>query len=256
MIIIPFSLTSIPSVFLRKNTILSLDKQKLSNMLEIVDEVFLRIHVWVGSLCLILFWIPVLVKKGGNTHRKVGQVYFWGMWVVVISALFLSIINGIEGHYESAIFLGYLTLITGYPLWYGYEILNQPKIWTSRYFQIRKWFSYLLFFASLAMIIGAIIIWNMYLSSLMVFFGLLGIGSIKDARMTKSQAMDVEKRMNMHIQGMVISGIAAHTAFLAFGGRRFLAELLPGMFQVLPWILPTIIGVIFIRKMKRKFSGL
>ena len=42
---------------------------------------------------------------------------------------------------------------------------------------------------------------------------------------------------------MLVSGIAAYTAFFAFGGRVFFESLLTGYWAVLPWVAPTIIGI-------------
>jgi hypothetical protein len=58
-----------------------------------------------------------------------------------------------------------------------------------------------------------------------------------------------------HLNGLIGSGIGAYTAFFAFGGSRFLAELLPGQWQVIPWVLPTIIGVIAANRISRRWLG-
>jgi len=71
--------------------------------------------------------------------------------------------------------------------------------------------------------------------------------------MSKAKAMASEGRIKMHIQGTIISGIAAYTAFFAFGGRRIFAAFLEGPLMVLPWILPTILGVIYSRYMQKRF---
>ncbi len=222
--------------------------------MESIHRYLTIIHIIAGSFSLILFWIPVITKKGGKTHRKVGIWYYRTMWVVVVTAAILSVINTILGNYTAAIFLGYLTVLSGYPLWYSYEILNQKKAWTDRYFYIRKAFTWILFIAGLVMIGGAIYFKFQEVGVLMAFFGLLGISAIRDALMTKEVAMEKEKWLKMHITGTIISGIAAYTAFLAFGGRAFFADLLPGAFQVIPWILPTVLGVIFIKLQKKKYK--
>ncbi len=52
--------------------------------------------------------------------------------------------------------------------------------------------------------------------------------------------------MKFHIINMLTSGIAAYTAFLVFGAGRFLQGLLPGLLAIIPWVLPTVLGTIFI----------
>lgn len=214
----------------------------------------LKLHIPAGFISLILFWIPVFTKKGGNTHRKVGIWYFRTMWVVVATAAILSVLNIILGKYFQAAFLGFLTVLSGHPLWYSYEILNQKKVWSDRYFFIRKVFSWALFITSLGMIGTAFYLRFQGFGLLFAFFGLLGIGAIRDALMTKEVAMDKEKWLPMHLSGTIISGVAAYTAFLAFGAGTMFADLLPGTLQVIPWILPTVIGVVFIKLQKKKYN--
>ncbi|MFT6335119.1 MAG: hypothetical protein ACI86M_001255 [Saprospiraceae bacterium] len=219
-----------------------------------IHDIFIWIHIPAGTLSLILFWIPVMVKKGNNIHRKVGRAYYWCMWIVQITALILSINNAIMGQYIMAAFLGFLAILTGYPLWYSYEILQQKKEWSQRYFNNRKAFAWILFCASLSMVIGAALMKFQNQGVLMLFFGLLGIPALRDARMTKQTAMQKENRIRMHMKGTIVSGIAAYTAFLSFGGRSLFGDLLTGYWQILPWIAPTIIGVTILRFMKRRYN--
>jgi len=46
-----------------------------------------------------------------------------------------------------------------------------------------------------------------------------------------------------HLDAMIGCGIAFHTAFAVFGMNRFAAFDLPGVWQVVPWILPAAIGI-------------
>ena len=92
-----------------------------------LSEILLATHVIAGMISLIIFWIPIFVKKGGNLHRSVGKVYVYLMWYVVISAFLLSVENFIEGSYIAAAFLGFLTLATGQPLWSAIAILNNKE---------------------------------------------------------------------------------------------------------------------------------
>ncbi len=156
----------------------------------------------------------------------------------------------------AAMYLGYLAIITAYPLWYSYEILNQNKEWSDRYFNIRKVFVTLLFLTGAGMfLLGAIKFKFQGMGTMMVFFGLLGIPAGKDIFMTKAKAMNQETKLKMHIQGTIISGIAAYTAFFAFGGSRILIGVLQmdHQWMVVPWIAPTLLGVIYSRYMKRKY---
>jgi len=226
-------------------------------MLELIHKILLWIHIPFGTLSLILFWIPIGVKKGSSVHRKVGWYYYIAMWGVLITAFLLSICNTMMGSYIAAVYLGYLTIITGYPLWYSYEILRQKKEWTDTYFTIRKVFVSIVFICGLGMfLLGAIKFRFMGMGTMMVFFGLLGIPAGRDILMTKPQAMSKETKLKMHIQGTIISGIAAYTAFFAFGGSRIMINVLNMNVQwmFIPWIAPTLLGLVYMRYMKRKYK--
>lgn len=226
-------------------------------MIELIHKTLLWIHIPFGFLSLILFWIPVGVKKGSPIHRKVGNYYYRTMWMVVITAILLSVCNAILEKYMAALYLGYLAIITAYPLWYSYEILQQKGSWSDRYFAFRKLFVSLLFISGLGMILlGGIRYQFLGMGTMMGFFGLLALPAGRDILMSKSKAMDKETKLKMHIQGTIISGIAAYTAFFAFGGSRILIEVLHMHHQwmVIPWVLPTILGVTYSRYMKRRYK--
>jgi hypothetical protein len=226
-------------------------------MIEFIHKILLWIHIPLGALSLILFWIPVGVKKGSPTHRKIGLQYYRSMWIVVVTAFLMSICNLIMQEYILASFLGYLAIVTAYPLWYSYEILRQDKEWSPRYFRLRKLFVLILFFSGIGMfLLGAIGFRFAGMGMAIAFFGLLAIPAARDILMTKTQAMNKEGKLKMHIKGTIISGIAAYTAFFAFGGSRLILEVLKvdPQWMVLPWIAPTILGLIYSRYMKKKYG--
>lgn len=223
-------------------------------MMELIHKILLGIHIPFGAISLILFWIPVGLKKGSPNHRKYGKYYFWTMWVVLITSALLSVSNTIMGHYMAAIYLGFLSLITSYPLWYSYEILQQSREWSPKYVNIRRIFLSLMFISGLILImIGGIMFQFKGMGTMMVFFGMVGLLSGRDLLMSKHKAIEKETRIKMHIQGTIISGIAAYTAFFAFGGSRLFIEVLHMHHQwmAIPWIAPTLLGVIYMRYMKK-----
>lgn len=223
-------------------------------IVKLIHDILLWIHIPFGTLSLILFWIPVGVKKGSPLHRKVGRYYFYAMWVVVISAFLLCLSNIILGNMTSALFLGYLSIITANPLWYADEILKQRKVWTDRYFHTRRTFAIITCVCGIAMACTGIFIFKFQnMGTVLTFFGLIGIPAGKDALMKKEVAMDKESRMKMHISGTIITGIAAYTAFFAFGGAKIFQ--LPPQFMFIPWIAPTILGVIYMRYMTKKYNA-
>lgn len=214
-------------------------------MMDYITKSVLGIHVLAGTISLVLFWIPALSKKGNTTHRKVGIWYMYCMGMVVITAFMLCVVNVIEGDIISAIFLGFLCLLTGNPLWYGVAILKNKNSISREYLSLHR-------ILNVAIIgYGAFLIfYGLYIAEgikfLFLFFGALGLTGIFELRQNK-QAIKERGWLRIHYVGMISSGIAAYTAFFAFGGRQMFAELLPGNWQLVPWVAPSVIGFMSIK---------
>jgi hypothetical protein len=60
-----------------------------------------------------------------------------------------------------------------------------------------------------------------------------------------------------HMGSMIGGGIAFHTAFLVLGAGRMLGIEIAGPYAIIPWLLPTIVGIpassIWVRYYRRKF---
>lgn len=222
--------------------------------MEAIYKVILMGHIIAGSISLVLFWIPVIVKKGSKIHNKVGIVYVYFMWIVVISAAVLCILNLFRGRPISAAFLGFLSLLTGHPLWYAIVVLKYKKEVPLHIFRIRKVINWTLFLSG-----GGLVIWSIVLklqgaSILLLIFGILGLVSAFPLIRLKEKTRLKSHWLAEHLEGMVGTGIAAYTAFLAFGGATLMGDIFTGPLIAIPWSLPTIIGTIVIIRMKKKMG--
>jgi len=210
--------------------------------METLSKALLSTHITAGFLSLIIFWIPIFTKKGGNFHVKVGKVYVFLMWIVVISAGILSIENLVQGKYFQAAFLGFLTLITSNPLWYGIATLKHKKGMSAAYKKTHLVFNSLIVFSGILLIIYGCTMIGKRPDMMLFFFGILGLTNSKEVYHHFNVPTTKEDWYKQHYSGMVITAIAAYTAFAVFGGQQFFAGRLPGYMMALPWIAPTIIG--------------
>lgn len=217
-----------------------------------VSNLLLKSHIILGFVSLILFWIPMFARKGGKTHGTSGKWYVYTMSWVVLSAALLSIENALQGLYEGAVLLGYLTIITAHPLWYAIAILKNKRQVSNRYRKSK------LIFDAVVIICGALTFaYGIYLgaegaSILMIIFGFLGLINIPDfIRDIRGRGKE-ESWIIVHLSGMLTSAIAAYTAFFAFGARTFFT--FSGYVAIIPWIMPTVIGLIVIARYKRKYA--
>jgi len=222
--------------------------------MDLLQKIFLPIHITAGFISLALFWIPVFTRKGSKAHNTVGKAYVVGMWVTVASAAILSIVNLIKGNYISASFLGFLTFITSQPLWYGIAVLRNKRGLPVRDAWIRKIFHVFIFAFGLGLISWSVILKLQGAAILMMIFGILGVLGSREAFMSIPRLQSEVHWLADHLSNMLITGIAAHTAFMAFGGRQFFSEIFTGQLMVIPWVMPTVIGVIGIRVAKKRMG--
>lgn len=211
----------------------------------------MTIHIIAGFSSLIIFWIPAFTKKGGINHNKVGKIYMWLMWIVVITAAILSIKNFYIGATNAALFLGFLSVLTANPLWKGVAILNQKKGLLPSFQKQELAFEMIVFTFGL-FLLG----YGIYLGGegvLMIIFGLLGISGVgKIIKGFKNPPTKVDWFME-HMKNMIITGIAAYTAFFAFGGRTLLGNIFTGYWMVIPWVAPTFIGIFAMRYLEKYY---
>ena len=222
--------------------------------MESITKILLTTHVTAGSLSLILFWLPVITKKGGKLHNRIGVIYLYAMWIVVVTAFLLSIKNLYVGNYISAGFLGFLTILTSAPLWYAKAILNHKKGISKGYFYIFKTLHMLIFVSGVGLVVWAVSLKVQGAAILMLVFGILGMTTFSDAFGEYEKIQTREKWIITHLRGMLTTGIAAYTAFFAFGGSRFFANILIDQWMVIPWVLPSIMGAFGIRYWRLRYT--
>ena len=220
--------------------------------MEALGKGLLGIHVAAGFLSIVLFWIPMFVKKGNKIHRQVGKAYIYAMWVVVFTAIFLSIENFIQGHIELAVFLGFLSFITANPIWYGIAILKYKKNIPPQFKRNHIAFNLVIVLLG-AMLLG----YGIYLGpngTLMIIFGILGLSTGKDVYISYKNKSNESNWLKEHITGMLTSAIAAYTAFFVFGSMNFIKHIFTGYWVILPWVAPGVVGGILMNYYLRSYS--
>jgi hypothetical protein len=231
------------------------------------------LHIAFGAVALVLFWVPALAKKGGPLHVTAGRYYKIVMYAVSVSAFLASIIvladpigirrpdevlsaadaERLAGLYRMfSLFLLMLSVLVFASVRHGLLALREryePGVLKSP--QHRGLIGAL---ALLAVVVGFLGI--RYGQVLLIVFGGLGLSAAWS--MWRESRIDRPSRRQLvvaHLGGLIASGIGAYTAFFAFGGARLLGDLLPGQWQVIPWVLPAIIGTLAIRRVRRPYEG-
>lgn len=222
--------------------------------MDLIFKVLLFIHIPAGFIGLVLFWIPVIVKKGGNIHVKVGKAYVFSMWIVVITAMIMCIINAINEEYIGAAFLGFISILTAKPLWYAISIIKYKRDVPLRMIKINRALARVLFISGFGLLVWGVLLKFEGLAMLLVIFGFIGLSGFKEAFANLDKAKENTNWLKEHLGGMIASGIASHTAFFAFGGATYFSKIFVGQLMIIPWVAPAIVGTIAIIYTTKKYG--
>jgi len=229
-------------------------------------------HIVVGAVALVLFWIPAFSRKGSTLHVQSGRFYAYAMYFVSVSAFLSSVMvladpigirrPGLEMDPEDAVelaelfrmfslFLLMLSVLVFASIRHGLAALRvrqQPDAIKSRLHR------------GMLLTLGAlgIVVLGIGLADtrwLLIIFGGISIsGAIGMFRDTRIEQFTRGQQLKAHLSGLIGSGIGAYTAFFAFGGSRLFAELLPGQWQVVSWVVAPVIGTIAIQRLSRRYQ--
>jgi uncharacterized membrane protein len=92
----------------------------MSSSLPIVIQTLRFTHILAGFVAFFIAPIPLLTVKGGRTHRRWGQVYFWAMAIVAASAIVLSL-------WRPILFLAFVAVFSFYVAFRGYRVLYRKN---------------------------------------------------------------------------------------------------------------------------------
>lgn len=215
-----------------------------------ISTALLTLHIAAGVTSLVLFWVPIVTKKGRSLHTKFGVAYVYAMYVVLATSLTLSMIRFSAGSYVASLALLFLSVLTAVPLLSGIQILKTKKP-SPQYRKLRLILASLLFATTIVLVAG----WQMLNSGLLLGFAIIGLLSSLGDFWRFSQTTGSGKTwLREHYEGMLFSGGAAYTAFFAFGGRTILGDILTGWWTLVPWLLPTFLTIALLPLVHRRFK--
>lgn len=235
--------------------------------MELILQTLRWAHTILGFIGLFVFWIPVLSKKGGKWHRQFGQIFRWSAYGVFSSAGLSLLLNGIRllqqgitpsqaiNNWSFLLFLAYLTLITAIILSHGTAVLRYKSNIAAL---ARPW---RIAAAVIAIICSFFIIawaWYWQPGNAMLLYALSPIGILNGLgmlRFYRQREVPARSWIPEHLGALLGCGIAYHTAFSAFGARQLFEYSVTGWGAVLPWILPTLLGIPAIVFWTRQYSS-
>ncbi len=228
------------------------------------------IHIVFGFGGLAAFWIPILAPKGSPLHRAAGRVFSFCAGVVLLSAgLSITLVatrllaagegpTDSPGTWSSLVFLAYLAWVTWLFVHHGRLVLRSKGSPRAAGSPLNRGLARSAIAAS-----GFIVAWALVLRppNMVVLLALSPIGFLSGRGMLEYyRGTDPSRRawLYEHLGAMIGAGIAFHTAFAVFGSRQFLAWEPEGLIGVLPWILPTLVGLpasaLWARHYRKRFN--
>lgn len=206
-------------------------------------KILIYTHAFFGGIGLITGIGNLILKKGNSLHKKMGKLFSYAM---VISSLISLIIAKMPNHKNLFLFL--IGIFTIYMVLAGNRALTLKR--KEKADDIDKSISGIMLVTSIVMIlIGIIGITQKTDNSILyIFFGGFGLFmTLKDFQTFRIFKKNKNAWLKSHIGRMVGALIASVTAFMVAGLH---------IKTLLVWIMPTIIGTIYIiywiRKLKKQ----
>lgn len=208
------------------------------------------VHIAAGVAALATFAVPLVTKKGSPLHRRVGRAYVYAMYGVVFAAFAVVAVRlaTVEASRRAQpLFLGFVALLSFAACFHGVRVLGQKGRTAPVTSPIDLAVPVVLAAASLGMAAFGLATGF----SLGWMFAPLGLAvAVPQLRTLRTVPEGKRWWLRAHLRGMIVAVIGTLTAFLVVNAGR----LLPSM-GVLPWFLPTIVGVPAMLVWRRKYEG-
>lgn len=206
-------------------------------------QILIYIHAFLGGVGLISGIASICVQKGGRIHKRMGKLFSIGM----IGSCMVSIpVSWMPNHQNLFLFL--IGVFTIYLVLVGNRALSF-KIKEKANCADKIISGTMLVFSFFMCGIGLYgVLHHNSLSTLYLFFGGFGLFlTLRDFKFYKNPQNKENAWLVSHISKMIGALIASITAFIVAG---------LGIGSIISWVLPTLIGTIYIIYWKRKVSSL
>ena len=238
-------------------------------------DIVLALHVAAGLIGLAAFWTPAVARKGGTLHVRAGRLFYYATLVIAITCLSMAVLlladplgvkplrDGVSSAAAAeaawrirltAPFLVYLVLITFTPVYHGVRVLETRRAPALLRTPFHTAIHAAAVGAALGMIVLGVATGTPVFAAMSPIGFLLGFGNLAFARKPYRTPM---AWWYEHMGAMMAGGIAFHTAFLVLGAGRLLGIELTGTAAIVPWVLPTVVGLpataLWVRHYRRKF---
>jgi hypothetical protein len=235
--------------------------------MELVYDLVRFVHLVGGAVGLLLVPVPLLVKKGGALHKRVGKIFVVAMALASWNGLAMAFSwlvapdrfgpTGVDAATARAfgLFLGTIALITLSAIHQLVRAPQRKREQTPAPTRFDRGLPLATAIAGVATFATGLV----FARGLLVAFGVLAvIGGVSDLRFALRPLPSRMGWWYQHMRAAMTAVISALTAFLVFGGRRWLSELVPTDLTWIFWIAPALVIVpateMWVARFARRFG--
>lgn len=241
-----------------------------------IHQLALYMHIVAGSCGLLLFWVPMITRKGSINHRRFGRYFSRVMYTVALTGLLMAGLDlyqpllmhavvvgssvvgdagtGAEAVRIRALFLLCLSILVLATTRHGWLVILHKEDRSV----LRKPAHIVL--CTLLLAAGVVLLLTGLAQRDPVFlaFGTLEIWLASNfLHYIFKQHMQPREWWRAHLGGLIGSGIGAYTAFFVFGGSSLFAQFFQGnltVFNAVLWLAPGVVGGIAIARYSRHYE--
>jgi len=245
-----------------------------------IHQFALYLHIAIGSCALIIFWIPVVTRKGNLDHKRFGRYFAYAMYTVSLSGILMASTDlmfpiamhasGVDLTTEEAtafsvevrdfaLFLLSLSILVLTSTRQGWLTILHKNDREALRSPVHTGLCISLIAVGLTLLANGLRTG----STVFIIFSILqiitGIGNL---RYNFKKELKPNEWWLQHLSGLFGAGIGAYTAFFVFGGRRIMDSVFGDLYtdySIVLWVAPGVIGGIAIgivsRHYKHKFGG-
>ncbi|MGH8081413.1 MAG: hypothetical protein ACREP7_12640 [Lysobacter sp.] len=202
------------------------------------------LHIALGALALTGFWTAGLARKGGELHRRAGQLFLLTMSGIVATAVPMTAYALYQDKPNTAAFLGYLIVITATGTWVSWRAIRDKH-------DVRRYTGpvYLaLSIASLASGAAMLVLGWSIRAPLFIGFSVVGLYTGLDMLRKRRGRDRLGARPRWwlieHYTAMLGNGVAVHIAFLGIGLPRLLPMIDGAALHYLAWFGPLLTAIV------------
>nr|BDT35820.1 DUF2306 domain-containing protein [Myxococcus sp. MH1] len=206
------------------------------------------LHITAGVIGFTALWLPLVARKGGTLHKRVGWVYVAAMAAVSLTGFLLSGWRFLHdpAQRSAALFFIYISVLSGTSASMGVRVLRTRARTTAN----RNPFD--LGMSALTLVLGLFTAaWGLAVS-MPLLWGFSFVGIFLGASSLRYWLRPPQTRMHWwfeHMGAMVGSGIATLTAVLVVNARHLGIN---GM-QLAVFLGPTVVGVTGLKLWERYY---